>query len=465
MCLQPAYPGADATGKNTQNGCCYANMPPGSPLDKSLSTSGTVIANNLVIPPTYGSSPISTSVWQANVEDMRILHTSDWHLGRNLHGVDLHDAQKQILGEIKNILTDPPDKIPIEAVLIAGDIFDRAIAPAASIKLFEETLCEFSRIAPVIVSSGNHDSAIRLGFGSGLFREDVHMRTDINEISQPVIIADTAIYAIPYLDPGTVHADLSAATNTEVKRSHEDVMRAAMRLINADWEQRKNSENLQNSIIMAHAFVTGSGTAPATAQLAAPQTSDSEQRLLVGGVETISAAVFAGHTYIALGHLHGPSQPQLPLHTLAYSGSLLRYSFSEENHQKGVLLVDIAAGKAKITRHLLTQPRDMATLRGSLHEILTDAKHALHEQSWVRIAITDRVRPNNLVTKIKSRYPHALIVTHEPPRAEHSPTTSTASREDDPRELAEDFLTFATGSKPSAAEIAVFSAAFEQVKP
>ncbi len=291
---------------------------------------------------------------------MRLLHTSDWHLGRTLHGVNLHEAQSAVLERICELVEDPPDGIPVDAVLVAGDVYDRGVPPVESVQLFEWTLSRLSAVTTVVITSGNHDSAIRLGYGAGLFRDSIRMVTDLGQLDLPVLLEGSdgvraAVYGIPYLDPD--HARVALAGGGEpLPRSHQAVVGAACDRIRADLADRPGVR----SVVLAHAFVAGA------------EPSDSERSIMVGGVDRVAGTVFHGIDYAALGHLHGPQAPESADGSVVrYSGSPLRYSFSEQEQQKVVLLVDVdAAGPARVTPVEIAQPRAMATLRGCLDDLL-----------------------------------------------------------------------------------------------
>jgi DNA repair protein SbcD/Mre11 len=249
---------------------------------------------------------------------MRLLHTSDWHLGRTLHGVNLHEAQTAVLERICELVESPPDGIPVDAVLVAGDVYDRGVPPVESVQLFEWTLSRLSAVTSVVITSDNHDSAIRLGYGAGLFRDRIRMVTDLGLLDLPVLLQGSdgvraAVYGIPYLDPD--HARVALAGGGEpLPRSHQAVVGAACDRIRADLADRPGVR----SVVLAHAFVAGA------------EPSDSERSIMVGGVDRVAGTVFHGIDYAALGHLHGPQAPESAEGSVVrYSGSPLRYSFSE----------------------------------------------------------------------------------------------------------------------------------------
>ncbi|UQX87833.1 exonuclease SbcCD subunit D [Jatrophihabitans telluris] len=383
---------------------------------------------------------------------MRFLHTSDWHLGRTLHNVDLIDAQRSVLGQIVQLVRDPPDGIDIDAVLIAGDIYDRAVPPVEAVALFSEILTQLTRYTTVIVTSGNHDSAIRLGFGSGLFTDRLHVHSSLADIGRPVLIGDAAVYPLPYLDPDAARialADRSADGPGEpLARSHEAIMSAALGRVRQDLATRPAGTR---SVVMAHAFVMGGAV------------SDSERSIVVGGVEHVPAELFAGLDYIALGHLHGAQQPASATATvLRYSGSPLRYSFSERGHRKGVTLVDLPPGQgARVTSLDLRQPREMAELRGPLEDLIASASFAGYEQSWVKVTVTDRARPERLFDRLQSRFPHVLQVLHEPAGAAGTARTGRATATS-VRELGSDFVSYVSRAPADSTELDLFEQAYER---
>src|ERR1700712_3320450 len=279
---------------------------------------------------------------------MRFLHTSDWHLGRTLHGVDLIQAQRAVLDQLRDLVIAPPDGIAIDAVLVAGDIFDRAVPPVEAVSLFADILAELTGHPTVILPSGNHDSAIRLGFGSRLFTERLRLHTELDSIGTPVLLSgdgqQVAIYPLPYLDPDAARVVLGV-DGQPLERSHQAVMAAAMDRVRADLATRPGTR----SVVMAHAVVVGG------------EPCQSERSIVVGGVDSVAAGTFDGVDYVALGHLHGAQQPRRTSDTvLHYAGSPLRYSFSEAGHIKSATLVDLAPdGTVELQAVPLRQPRAM----------------------------------------------------------------------------------------------------------
>lgn len=231
---------------------------------------------------------------------MRLLHTSDWHLGRSFHRVGLLDAQAAFLDH----LVATVHAHDVDAVLVAGDVYDRAVPPLPAVALFDTALHRLAEAGvPTVMISGNHDSARRLGVGAGLIeRAGIHLRTDPDGIGTPVVLSDghgeVTLYGLPYLEPALVRERLGAE-----KAGHEAVLAAAMDRVRADLAGRPAGTR---SVVLAHAFVAGG----------AP--SDSERDITVGGVSAVPTGIFDGVDYVALGHLHG-SQTLTP--RVRYSGS------------------------------------------------------------------------------------------------------------------------------------------------
>ncbi|PYC80897.1 exonuclease SbcCD subunit D [Streptomyces tateyamensis] len=339
---------------------------------------------------------------------MRLLHTSDWHLGRSFHREDLHEAQRAFLDHLVAVVTEQR----VDAVLVAGDVYDRALPGLAAVALFDEALHRLAALGvPTVFISGNHDSARRLGVGAGLIeRAGIHLRTDPAGTGIPVLLADehgpVAVYGLPYLEPLLVREGFGLQ-----RGGHAAVLGAALDRVRADLAEQPAGTR---SVVLAHAFVTGG----------AP--SDSERDIAVGGVAAVPAELFDGIDYVALGHLHG-AQTLAP--HLRYSGSPLAYSFSEARQRKSMWLVDLAAdGSVAAERLYCPVPRPLACLRGRLAELLADPAAAEHEQSWVQATLTDPVRPSEPMEQLRRRFPHTLQLLFEPEELPAQATGSYAAR-------------------------------------
>ncbi|TXS28614.1 exonuclease SbcCD subunit D [Streptomyces sp. ms191] len=379
---------------------------------------------------------------------MRILHTSDWHLGRSFHRVGLLDAQAAFLDHLVTTVRARE----VDVVLVAGDVYDRAVPPLPAVELFDTALHRLAEAGvPTVMISGNHDSARRLGVGAGLIeRAGIHLRTDPAGVGTPVVLADAhgdvALYGLPYLEPALVREQFGAA-----KAGHEAVLGAAMDRVRADLAERSASTR---SVVLAHAFVAGG------------EPSDSERDITVGGVSAVPAGIFDGVDYVALGHLHG-SQRVTP--RVRYSGSPLAYSFSEADHRKSMWLIDIGADGAVEAEERVDcpVPRALARIRGRLDDLLADPALARHEQSWIEATLTDPVRPAEPMARLAERFPHTLNLVFEPERTESDAGASYAQRLRDrtDQQIAEDFVAHVRGGAgPDGEERTVLLGAFDDVR-
>jgi exonuclease SbcD len=382
---------------------------------------------------------------------MRLLHTSDWHLGVSLEGMSMLEHQRDAL----HFLAELVEQEEVDAVLISGDVYDRALPPVEAVALFEEALIALAQRCTVVVTSGNHDSAIRLGFGSRLYGDRLHFRTSLDRIADPITLTDefgeVHIYGLPYLEPDLTRHKLA---DQPVGRSHEAVLGAAMDQVRADLGRRRANGPRARSVVLAHAFIVGSGGHD-------PERSDSERDIRVGNVDAAPANVFADIDYTALGHLHRPQQLASPgPGVVRYSGSPLRYSFSEAGHRKSVTLVDLGPdGVKSVSTVAVPQPCAMAELTGAFADLLDEAQHTEHRDAWLKITVTDAVRPENMHARLRDRFPGLVTSYHRGPGSHHgvAPLPETA----DPMEVVEQFLAAALGAEPETAQTEAVRGHFE----
>lgn len=380
---------------------------------------------------------------------MRILHTSDWHLGRTLHKVSLADAQRDVMRQIQRIA----EEHEVDLVVVSGDVYDHSMPSAEAMEMLEEALVGLLPIAPVVVTAGNHDSRRRLGYGSRLFNPDLHVRTGVAQIGEAIRFGDehgeVLVYPIPYLHPETARRLLDPEGGLEA--SHTAVLSEAMDRIRADLAGR----DAARSVVLAHAWVAGGDG------------SDSERDISVGGLGTVGAGVFAGVDYVALGHLHGPQEPKSPdgRTRLRYSGSPLRYSFSEASQDKTVTIVDLGAdGVERIQTVPIEQPRGMAVLAGTLADLLDDARHTEHLDSWVSVSVTDDARPSRMWARVKERFPYALQVQHVPAGGFATDVAKRDVKQLRPQQVAAEFVQHVTNGPIGPGEQKAFDDAVQQVQ-
>ena len=367
---------------------------------------------------------------------MRVLHTADWHLGRSFHGESLLDAQAAAVDHLVALALEAR----VDAVLMAGDLYDRALPPVDAVRLADEALRRLSEVCPVVVISGNHDSATRLGFGSALLdRAGVHVRTAVHDVGTPIALPGALVYAVPYLEPDLVREPLGVQ-----ERGQLAVLTAAMDRVRADRARRPAGAR---AVVVAHAFVAG----------AAP--SASERDLAVGGAGTVPLAVFSGVDYVALGHLHGPQRVGS---TGRYAGSPVSFSFSEARHVKSAAIVDLDAPRAaELVPHPVFRP--LAVLRGRLEDLLADPDLARHEGAWVQATLTDAVRPQDAMERLRRRFPHAVALEFAPEGSAPAPAGSYATRLHglDDAALLERFVADVRGAEAEPEEVALLHAALD----
>jgi exonuclease SbcD len=384
---------------------------------------------------------------------MRLLHTSDWHLGRSFHGVGMLDAQQGFIDQLVDFVRGEK----VDVVLIAGDVYDRALPGVDVVGLLDDALVRLTDAgAQVVLTSGNHDSAIRLGFASRLLeRGGVHLRTRLAELDVPVLLPlDSApdgpvlaIYGIPWLEPRLVAEQLGVE-----QASHFEVTRAATERIRADVGTRAGTRQI-HSVVLAHTFASGGIS------------SDSERDLSIGGVGAVPLDLFDGFGYTALGHLHG-RQSLSP--TVRYSGSPLAYSFSEAKHRKGGWLIEAdATGITGVSEVLWDAPHSLAVLRGTLDHLLTAEEHSWAELAYCQITLTDAQRPAQAMDKLRARFPDTLVLGFDPEGAAADARTSYSSRlaaAEDDLSICCGFLEHARGRSADDAEAAILGEALEAVR-
>ncbi len=383
---------------------------------------------------------------------MRILHTSDWHLGRSFHRVNLISEQSAYLDHLVEVVRSEQ----VDVVLVAGDVYDRALPPVDVVQLLDEALARLVAAgAQVVLSSGNHDSARRLGFGARLMEAaGVHLRTAVQDVARPVLLKDqhgpVALYPLPYLEPAVTAGALAC------ERSHQAVLSAATDRARGDLAARRaraaRSGKAVRSVVAAHAFVVGGVV------------SDSERDLSVGGAGQVGLDTFAGFDYVALGHLHG--RQRLAEHA-RYAGSPLAYSFSEAGHRKGGELVVLGpAGVESVTTIPAPVPRGLRCLRGPLSELLHDPSLAAAESSWCQVTLTDPIRPREAMTQLRRRFPHTLDLRFEPDGGALAPSSSYVQkvRRRSDLDVCCSFLDHVRGAPATPAETEVLAQALEHAR-
>jgi len=368
------------------------------------------------------------------------------------------DAQRSFVDQLVNTVTERA----VDVVLIAGDVYDRALPGVDVVGLLDDALVRLTGAgATVVLTSGNHDSAIRLGFASRLLeRGGVHLRTKVSELDKPLLLplhgspadaaadnAVLAVYGIPWLEPRLVAEQLGVET-----ASHFEVTRAATDLIRADIN-RRTGEGPVHSVVLAHTFASGGIS------------SDSERDLSIGGVGAVPLDLFDGFSYTALGHLHGRQalSPQV-----RYSGSPLAYSFSEARHRKGAWLIDVGpAGVAGVEELQWEAPRKLAVLRGPIGELLESGSHSWAEDAYCQITLTDAQRPAQAMERLRARFPDTLVLGFDPQGGSTKPSPTYSSRlasATDDLDVCCGFLEHVRGREPDGDERDALGTALDNVR-
>ena len=372
---------------------------------------------------------------------MRILHTSDWHLGRQFHGLSLDGDHDHILVQILAVIDDErPD-----VVIIAGDIFDRANPPQSAITRLSQflTTVRAASDAAIVIIAGNHDSAAQIGAMGVLADGGVAIvRGPLDEDERPLVVSDAhgpvAISALPF----AFEYAARLCFDDDGIGCPADVIRAQLA------SARKHVAEGMRWVVVAHAFVDGAAT------------SESERPLtrMVGGIETVSAAAFEGAHYVALGHLHRP-QP-VGLDHIRYSGAPLAFGFDEEGQQKSVSLIDLAAdGTVMVTEVPLRPLRQVRTIRGKLLELLAATEVS---NDIVRVVLTDDTPQIDPMKRIRAFYPNAVQLSYERnERPVELRLEEQRAATDDPHTLSSAFLEFIRGEPLSEAEAQIVASALQ----
>ena len=349
---------------------------------------------------------------------MRFLHLSDLHLGKRVNEFSMLEDQAYILKEILNII----DEQKVEAVLIAGDIYDKVIPSAEAVRLLDDFLTRIAaRELPVFLISGNHDSAERIAFGSRLMSSrQIYLSPVFESDVEPVTISDRYgeinIYMLPFVKPSLV----KRVYPEEEIITYQDAVNAAVQHMQIDTDKR--------NILLAHQFVTGAARC------------DSEE-LSIGGVDDVDASVFEGFEYVALGHLHGPQK--IGKETVRYSGTPLKYSFSEASHKKAAIIVDVEEkGTVKIQQIPLIPKHDMREIRGTYMEVTAlDFYKDMNTEDYLHITLTDEEDIPDAIGKLRTIYPNIMKLSYDNLRTRAAVTVrGTAEVEEkSPMELLKEF--------------------------
>jgi exonuclease SbcD len=359
---------------------------------------------------------------------MRFIHTADWHLGRLFHGASLVDGHAQLLDQLVDVARDAKPDV----ILVAGDIYDRAVPPPEAVAVLDDVL---SRLVidlklPVVLIAGNHDSPGRLNFGSRLLAERrLYVTGHLPPRCEPLVLRDAhgpvCFYSIPYAEPSTVRQCIECAGITD----HNAAMNAILARV------REEHPSDSRSVVIAHAFVAGG------------RECESERPLSVGGAGTVDAGAFAGFHYTALGHLHCPQA--MSGGTIRYCGSLMSYSFDESGESKGVYVVDMdASGAVDVETVALRPRRAVRRIEGLMADLLKGPSDGDAKDDYLEVMITDPGPVLDAMGRLREVYPNVLHIRrpeHERGAAEASDRRNIRAMDD--AQLFKAFYSHVTGGE------------------
>ena len=355
---------------------------------------------------------------------MKCIHLSDLHIGKKVNEFSMLEDQAYILTKIINII----DEQNVEAVFIAGDVYDKPVPPIDAINLFDDFLVRLSkRNLKVFIISGNHDSAERLAFGGRLMNQSgIYVSPIYHGDIQPITIqddnGDLNVYLLPFIKPAHVRHSLEI----EVSSYNEAVERAINHM---------NIDTTKRNVLLAHQFVTGAIR------------SDSEE-ISVGGSDNVDAHLFKDFDYVALGHIHRPQKCIYDY--IRYSGTPLKYSFSEANHHKSVTIINIQEkGNLSIEQIPLIPKRDMVELKGTYNELVAKSfyEHTTYQEDYVHITLTDEEDILDALAKLRVIYKNIMKLDYDNQRTRHQSelSLSDAVEEKTPYEHFSDFYEMMNG--------------------
>ena len=321
---------------------------------------------------------------------MKLFHLSDLHIGKRVNEVSMLEDQAYILSEIIRLI----DETRPDAVLIAGDVYDKSVPPAEAVALFDEFLVSLSaRRVPVLVISGNHDSPERLAFGGRLMEgAGVHVSPvydgKLSRVTLSDAHGDVQIWLLPFVKPVHVRR---FEPDAEIE-TYTDAVRTAIGKMEIDFTRR--------NVLVTHQFVTGAATC------------ESEE-LSVGGSDNVDVSAFDGFDYVALGHLHGPQN--IGQSRVRYCGTPLKYSFSEAGHYKSVTVVHLGAkGELSLETLPLIPRRDMRQIRGAFAELMDKAYYSAQQtEDYLHVVLTDEEDVPEAMGRLRTVYPNVMKLSYD----------------------------------------------------
>lgn len=348
---------------------------------------------------------------------MRFLHTADWHIGKKLHGYDLLTEQRDAYQQIKAIALAEN----VDAVVIAGDLYDRALPSEDAVATLDDMLVDLNRQQklPILAISGNHDSGVRLGYGREWFAStDFYLRTQVAEGLEPVTLGDTQFFLLPYFEPFAVRQLFDDDQIRTVTQAMERLVPAMV----AKFDPTKHH------VLVAHFFAAGSSHV------------DSETQVQVGGLNAVPTDLLTPFDYVALGHLHRKEALQHEP-VMKYSGSPLKFSTSEAADTKGVWIVDTDTTPATVTFKPLTPLHDLVVLRDSFEHLMApEHDYPVTADDFIAVELTDTTPIQNVMQRLKTRFPKVIELDRVNPLEVTLPPLATTQIQADPLALMTDFF-------------------------
>ncbi len=332
---------------------------------------------------------------------MKLFHTADWHLGKLVQGMYMTEEQHYILQQFMQAI----DKEKPDAIIVAGDLYDRSMPPVEAVNLLNDVLAEIvlEKKIPVLAVAGNHDSAGRLNFGSRVMRDSgLHIVGQFTKEHSPIVLTDefgeVHFHLVPFAEPASVRTMLEDDTI----QTHQDAMQKIIAHI------KQTMDTTKRNVFIGHAFVTKYGYEE-------ENTSDSERPLSIGGSDCVDAALFEHFDYTALGHLH---KAHFVLNeSIRYAGSPLKYSVSEHLHEKGFLIVELdASGNVEVTKQKLVPRRDLRVVEGSMDDLLKLPPC----DDYVFVRLTDATPVASPMERIRTVFPHAMHIERKASRMQEN---------------------------------------------
>ncbi|BAK21321.1 exonuclease SbcCD subunit D [Melissococcus plutonius] len=317
---------------------------------------------------------------------MRFLHTADWHIGKKLHGYNLLEEQATIFQQIISIAKEEK----VEAIIIAGDLYDRAVPSTEAIQLFNNMMVQLNleQKFSVLAISGNHDNSVRLETGSPWFtKTNYYLYTQMEQVFTPINLGNTQFFLLPYFEPIAARIYFE---DDQIKTMAQAIERIIKKIV-------QQFDSTKNHVLVSHFFVAGS------------EKTESETKLTVGGLDAVPVDLLAPFDYTALGHLHGKDALKHP--TVYYSGSPLKFSLSEMNQQKGVWIVDSENKPFMPYFRELTMIREIKKIQGDF-QTLVDPKfyQTIHKDDYIYLQLTEQAIIPSMMAQLRKIYTHMIKI-------------------------------------------------------